>query len=402
VMRAFADGDPEAGCFTPLHPRWNARSFGSEVPCSIKAASRWLGASIPVTEVSVYSVLLDRLTSAELDALEHVVLQAEDVRYRVNACRCWITGSWSGLGQLVRALPEQYRELGDAILTSYVGTPLARRRTLVMGILNVTPDSFSDGGQWLDVDAAVEHGLRMVDDGAEVIDVGGESTRPGAVEVPAEEELRRVLPVVQRLRTRTKAEISIDTRKSTVAEACLDAGVDWINDVSALTYDPALADVAAKYPACKLVLMHSRARGDAEVYSTEWDERGRPVYEDVVADTLRWLRTQALLALERGVSPRNLWIDPGFGFGKTYEQNLELLRRVREYTSTLLPVLVGTSRKSSVGKMLGDLPPDERLEGTAATVAWAVSQGAAAVRVHDVKEMARVVRVAELLRSSDQ
>jgi dihydropteroate synthase len=267
-----------------------------------------------------------------------------------------------------------------------------------MGILNITPDSFSDGGQLLDPGAAAERGLQMLDEGADVLDLGGESTRPGAEEVPAEEELRRVLPVLTRLRGETKAQLSIDTRKAGVARACLEAGADWINDVSGLTFDGALAGVVARFTGCRLALMHSRVRPDREQFSTEYDARGRPVYEDVVADTLRWLRRQAGTALEAGIAPDQLWIDPGFGFGKTFEQNVELLRRLREYTSAGLPVLVGTSRKSSVGRLVGDLPPDQRLEGTAATVAWAIAEGAAAVRVHDVKEMARVAQAAHTLR----
>jgi dihydropteroate synthase len=267
-----------------------------------------------------------------------------------------------------------------------------------MGILNVTPDSFSDGGRWSAPEAAVEHALRMVADGADIIDVGGESTRPGAEEVPVDDELARVLPVVEKLREETNALISVDTRKAPVAEACLDAGADWINDVSGLTHDPCLARVAASRPGTNLVLMHSRRKPADDRYSTEYDEEGRPLYEDVVGDTLRWLRRQARVALEAGVAPESLWIDPGFGFGKTFEQNVELLRRLREYASIGLPILVGTSRKSSIGRLVGDLPPEERLEGTLATVGWAIAQGAAAVRVHDVKETVRVVRTAAALR----
>lgn len=271
-------------------------------------------------------------------------------------------------------------------------------RTLVMGILNVTPDSFSDGGLWLDADQATEKALRMVADGADLIDLGGESSRPGAAEVEAREELARVLPVIRRLRAASTVLISIDTRKASVARACLDAGVDWVNDVTGLTYDPEIADVVAEFPAAKLVLMHSRTRPASERFSTDYAPAETPIYEDVVADTLRWLRLQARAAIERGVSESQLWIDPGFGFGKTYEQNLDLLRRLREYTSTGLPVLVGTSRKSSVGKLTGDLPVEERLEGTLATVAVAIAQGASAVRVHDVKPVARLVRAADTLR----
>ena len=268
-----------------------------------------------------------------------------------------------------------------------------------MGILNVTPDSFSDGGRWSCPSAAVEGALEMVAAGADVIDIGGESTRPGAAEVPPKEELARVLPVVRALRGQTGALLSIDTRKSAVAAPCLDAGADWINDVSGLTFDAALAGVVAARTGARLVLMHSRARPADDRYSTEYDASAQPVYVDVVADTFKFLRRQALTAFQSGIPPGSLWFDPGFGFGKTSEQNVELLRRLREYTSAGVPVLVGPSRKSTVGRLLGDLPPGERLEGTAAAVAWAVAQGASCVRVHDVREMARVVRVADALRA---
>jgi dihydropteroate synthase len=248
------------------------------------------------------------------------------------------------------------------------------------------------------VDAAVDRALEMIEQGAEIIDIGGESTRPGAVDVPEDEELRRVLPVIQRLRLQTGARLSIDTRKASVARACLEAGTDMVNDVSGLTYDPALADVVAKFPQAQLVLMHQRRKPSDETYSTEYDAAGKPVYEDVVADTMRWLRTQATLAVQQGVQTEQLWIDPGFGFGKTYEQNIELLHRIREYTSIGLPILLGTSRKSSVGRLQGGGEPDDRLEGSLATVCWGVSQGVRAVRVHDVRETVRAVRAADALR----
>ena len=356
------------------------------------AAGTWLGRDIAPLAAPT-NLLLDGLVTHEMEAL---IRAAERSRatYRMQGARAWIGGTAEEILRVASALRGSP---GREIIAACAAQQGPYPRPLVMGILNVTPDSFSDGGQWMDPGAAVEHALKMVEDGADVIDIGGESTRPGAVVVPADEELARVLPVLKQLRSQTTAQLSIDTRKSPVAAACLEAGADWINDVSGLTYDPALAEVVARYPGCRLVLMHSRARGSAEVYSTEWDDAGRPVYEDVVADTLRWLRRQAQVAVERGVDPRSLWLDPGYGFGKTYEQNVDLLRRLREYTSTGLPVLIGTSRKSSVGKMLGDLPPDQRLEGTAATVAWAITQRASAVRVHDVREMARVAKVTTLL-----
>lgn len=327
-------------------------------------------------------------------------LQAHTLSGRTVQAPGDLSGPYGALIEAGRVLRAAGLPLGQEIsnaLSAFLVRQSAPSPTLVMGILNATPDSFSDGGKWLDPDAAVEHGLRMVEDGAQILDIGGESTRPGAAEIPVEEELRRVLPVVERLRPRTNALLSIDTRKSEVAARCLEAGADWINDVSGLTYDPKVADVVARYPRARLVLMHSLKTPGQERYSTDYDAEGRPQYKDVVADTMRWLRRQGGEAVRRGVAAENLWIDPGFGFGKTFEQNVELLRRLREYTSIGLPVLIGTSRKSSVGRMLGDLPPDQRLEGTAATVAWAIAQGAAAIRVHDVREMARLARVTDIL-----
>jgi dihydropteroate synthase len=374
-----------------LNPQINARCFTAGSPSSGDAAARWIGNASRIRSgfVAVVEGWDQPLPQRSLGAQ----LQVRDGRLLIGAI------DQIALKRTVLQLGERGLECSMA-LGGYLDALWRPPTPLVMGILNVTPDSFSDGGLWIDAERAIQRGLDMVAEGADVLDIGGESTRPGAEEVAAEEELRRILPVVTGLRSRTKALLSIDTRKSRVARVGLEAGADWINDVSGLTYDPGLADVVAEYPEAKLVLMHCPSRPSAERYSTEWDEAGRPVYEDVVADSMRWLRTQAQIAITRGVQPKQLWIDPGFGFGKTYEQNLDVLRRLREYTSTGLPILVGTSRKSSVGKLVGDLPADQRVEGTAATVAWALSEGASAVRVHDVKEMARIARAIHTLRSS--
>jgi dihydropteroate synthase len=281
------------------------------------------------------------------------------------------------------------RPLADALLAVLDGylfaltTPLP---TCIVGVLNVTPDSFSDGGQFLERDAAVARAAEMVAEGAQWIDVGGESTRPGAPEVPEEEERARVVPVIAAIAGALSVPVSIDTRKASVAEAALQAGAGVVNDVSGLTFDPRMASVVAAAGA-GLVLMH--AQGTPETM------QANPTYEDVVADTLRFLRRQFLTAVMAGIHPGRIWIDPGFGFGKTAEHNLEILRRLREYTTTGLPVFLGTSRKSTLGLLLGGVPPEERLEATAATVALAASAGVRAVRVHDVREMARVVRVVD-------
>ena len=238
-----------------------------------------------------------------------------------------------------------------------------------MGVLNVTPDSFSDGGKWLDPGAAVAHGLRLVEEGADIVDVGGESTRPGADPVPAGEELRRVLPVIEALAPHTR--VSIDTRKPEVAEAAIDAGATLVNDVSA-----SLAPVARTAgPGIGWVAMHMK--GDPRTMQQD------PTYDDVVAEVRDFLVDRASSA---GVD--EVWIDPGIGFGKTMEHNLALLAHLDALVATGFPVLVGTSRKSFLGRLTGGAPADDRLEASVATAAWALAQGAAMVRVHDVRPTA--------------
>lgn len=384
-----------------LHPELNLRVHSAGLPASLAAAAAWLD-GWDAGELAARTVLLDQIAPDWAEDLRGAA-EKSGVACCWRACRYRLDGSPAQLFDLAGMLlgtdsSELAAELRAAV-SAHEAALRPRNPTLVMGIVNVTPDSFSDGGQWNDPGAAVAHGLALVQQGAAVLDVGGESTRPGAAEVPEAEELRRVLPVVERLREESNALISIDTRKSAVAAACLDAGADWVNDVSGFTHDAQMAQVVARFPGTRAVLMHSRARPADERYSTQYDEAGTPVYGDVVADTMRWLRAQMRVAMDAGIPAENLWIDPGFGFGKSFEQNIELLRRLREYTSIGAPVLLGTSRKSSVGRLLGNLPVEERLEGTLATVAWGIAQGAAAVRVHDVREAARVARVADALRS---
>jgi len=232
-----------------------------------------------------------------------------------------------------------------------------------MGVLNVTPDSFSDGGRWLDPDLAVEHGLRMVAEGADVIDVGGESTRPGAEAVDVDEELRRVVPVVQALSGRVR--VSIDTRKADVAEAAIAAGATLVNDVSA-----SLAPLAAANNV-GWVAMHMQ--GDPRTM------QHAPAYDDVVAEVRAFLVERATSA---GIA--DVWIDPGIGFGKTLEHNLSLLKHLDTLVATGYPVMVGTSRKGFLGRLTGGAAADDRVEASVASAAWALSQGAAMVRVHDV------------------
>lgn len=260
-----------------------------------------------------------------------------------------------------------------------------------MGVINVTPDSFSDGGLWVDPRSAIAHGVDMVEKGADILDVGGESTRPGATPVSEEEELRRVLPVVDALAREVDVPISIDTRKARVARSAVAAGATVLNETAGEAGDGSVDAVAADSGAA-LVLMHSRGTPATMGQLTD--------YADVVGDVAGWLRGRATRAEEAGVPQECIAVDPGYGFAKDARQSLELLRRLRTIVDLPYPVLVGTSRKSFIGSVLG-LPTDARFEGTAATVAWAVSQGAAIVRVHDVEPMVRVVRMIEAIMSPE-
>lgn len=264
---------------------------------------------------------------------------------------------------------------------------LSLENTLVMGVLNVTPDSFSDGGRWFDHRDAIAHALEMVAQGADLLDIGGESTRPGAEIVAEEEELRRVLPVIEAVGKETDVPISIDTRKASVARRAVEAGAVIVNDTGGEAADPEMPAVAAETGA-GVVFMHSR--GTPATMRTLTD------YSDVVTDVASFLEAAAERLVEAGVDRASIVLDPGFGFAKNADQNLELLDRLDEIVALGYPVLAGTSRKSFIGAVL-DLPEDQRVEGTAATVAWAVSRGAHIVRVHDVEPIARVVRMSQAI-----
>ena len=273
------------------------------------------------------------------------------------------------------------------------------RRTLIMGVLNVTPDSFSDGGQFFSRDHAVGHALEMLEEGADIIDIGGESTRPGAkadqAGVSAGEELERVLPVVQAvLGERPSTLISVDTYKAEVAQAALNSGAEIVNDVSALRWDSAMASTVAESN-CGLVLMHARGRPQ------EW--RDLPHAADIVAEVKADLGKWSSAALRAGVARESIVLDPGFGFGKKFEGNYPLLARFGEFDELGFPLLSGTSRKSFIGRTLAsdgrDAPPDQRLYGTLTTVTASILQGAHIVRVHDVRPAVEVAKVADEILS---
>lgn len=259
---------------------------------------------------------------------------------------------------------------------------------VVMGVLNVTPDSFSDGGQFFDFDRAVERGLQMAAEGAAIIDVGGESTRPGSESVSDEEQIGRVVPVIKVLCEKITVPISIDTCRVKVAKAALEAGAGMLNDITALG-DVGMAELAVRYEV-PIVLMHMQ--GTPSTMQVE------PKYDDVVGEVIEYLVERAGRAEEYGIARDMIFIDPGIGFGKTFEHNLLLLRNISNFVSTGYRVLVGTSRKSFIGKLTGREKPSERIFGTAATVALCAAGGVSIVRVHDVAEIVDVVKVSNKLK----
>lgn len=266
-------------------------------------------------------------------------------------------------------------------------------RTHIMGILNVTPDSFSDGGRYVDAEKALQHAREMVAAGADIIDIGGESTRPGATPLTEEEELRRIIPLIERLSAELTVPISVDTYKSSVAKKALKAGAGLVNDISGLRFSPDMAKVAADSGAA-VVIMHSKG--------TPRDMQRNPVYDDVVGEIMAWLEEGIELAVKAGVDREKILIDPGIGFGKTLEHNLSLLNRLDEFKGLGRPILLGTSRKKFIGTIL-DIPvPEQRVDGTAATVALGIERGARVVRVHDVARMTQVARMTDAILKSVQ
>ncbi|MDW8050906.1 MAG: dihydropteroate synthase [Armatimonadota bacterium] len=277
------------------------------------------------------------------------------------------------------AITERLRPLQEALGT----------RTLIMGVLNTTPDSFYDGGRYTTLESALARAEQMLAEGADILDIGGESTRPGSDPVPETEEIRRVIPVIEAIHARyPNAVLSVDTTKSRVAALALQAGACIVNDISGMTFDPQMPEVVAQAGAL-VVLMH--------IKGTPKTMQLNPTYDDVVAEVRATLAAHAARAQQAGIPREHIWIDPGIGFGKTVEHNLQLLRALPQLKALGYPVLIGTSRKSFIGHILGGLPPEERLEGTLATLALAVAWGADIVRVHDVQAAVRAVKVADAL-----
>ncbi|MBE9536753.1 MAG: dihydropteroate synthase [Proteobacteria bacterium] len=279
----------------------------------------------------------------------------------------------------------------DFMLRCRKGELALSERTHIMGILNVTPDSFSDGGDYIDPGKALERACRMVDEGADIIDVGGESTRPGAKVVPLDEELRRIIPVIERIAKNIKVPLSVDTCKAEVAKKAIDAGADIINDISGLHFDDKMASVAAK-AACPVVVMHIKGRPS--------DMQKNPEYKSLMGEVIVYLRDSMDIALDAGVDPESIIVDPGIGFGKSFEDNLSILRNLEELKVLGRPVLVGASRKSFVGHLLGEAKVEDRLEGSLAASMFSAANGAHILRVHDIKETKKAVTVTDAIAAS--
>ncbi|MBF0539714.1 MAG: dihydropteroate synthase [Nitrospirae bacterium] len=263
------------------------------------------------------------------------------------------------------------------------------RLPCVMGILNITPDSFSDGGRFFDTTRAVQRAVEMVAQGADIIDIGGISTRPGSEAVAVEEELRRVIPVIEAIGNKIDIPVSVDTYRAQVAEAAISVGASMVNDISAMQFDPDMASVVAKSGA-GIILMH--------IKGTPRDMQDNPVYEDVVEEVYAYLRERIDTAQQAGIAPSKIIIDPGLGFGKTLEHNLSLINNLKRLGNLGYPILIGPSRKAFIGHITNAPSPTDRLMGSAAAVAISVYNGADIVRVHDVREMVQVVRAVEAIK----
>jgi dihydropteroate synthase len=356
------------------------------------------------------------LTQQQAAALQHGTGIPNDGADRGSAPSCCLeAGSGQGCGAVWTGTAAQLRRQA-ALLSSFPALPpdLSRkvesaldnylrsdykitskgvcldlgRRSHIMGILNVTPDSFSDGGRYIDPDRALAHARDMAAAGADIIDIGGESTRPGADPLPEEEELRRILPLIERLSAELTVPISVDTYKSSVAKKALEAGASIVNDISGLRFSPDMAAVVAEYGAA-VVIMH--------IKGTPRDMQQHPVYTDVVGEIRMFLEEGIEIAVRAGVNRERILVDPGIGFGKTLDHNLTILNRLDEFRVLGRPIVLGTSRKRFIGTVLSIPVADQRMEGTAATVALGIERGASVLRVHDVAVMARVARMSDAI-----
>lgn len=322
------------------------------------------------------------------------------INHSVKESDLLLMGTMAQINKLIQKLKKHYfglKGIADEIeltLNNYskkntlkVGKKIwkFKNRTYLMGILNITPDSFSDGGKYIDIDKAVSHGLKLYKDGADIIDIGGESSRPGSKPISSKEEIRRILPIIKKLAK--KIPVSIDSYKSEVAKAALDNGAVMVNDISGLHFDKKMAQVVAAYKAA-LVMMHIQGKPQNMQKNTQ--------YNDLISDICYYIKEGLAIANNAGILNNRIIIDPGFGFGKTTKDNLVILKRLGELKSLGQPILIGTSKKSTIGKIL-NLPIEERMEGTAATAAVAIQNGANVLRVHDVLQIKRVTKMVDVI-----
>lgn len=380
----------------PVLEEMRARGADLQALEQLSPRLSWAGAIFSGVALAQATELRKR---AKESGVQAILLRASARAKERELADLIVAGPLKALQRLSESLIEA--GLGDSLLVALANWQQPRRRewlccekhlalgekTLIMGILNATPDSFSGDGFGGDVEEGLRRARQMAADGADILDIGGESSRPGAEPVGAEEELRRVLPLIEAIANELDVAISIDTTKAEVAEQALARGACIINDISALRHDPAMAVTAAGARA-GVVLMH--------LLGTPRDMQQDPRYTDLMGEITAFLTEAADRALAVGLGPDRIVVDPGIGFGKTVEHNLEILRRLEELRALGYPVLVGTSRKSTIGKVTG-AEPHQRLEGTAATVALAIAAGADIVRVHDVKEMAQAAKMADAI-----
>jgi dihydropteroate synthase len=389
---------------TPEHDERELRRIAVDSVGIVEMVPKMRTLCIQLTQLECRqaNVLKQEMLSAGGDA----AVARGTVACSIDKTDCILIGTAKQLNRLCRklktqpfGLPDLAGEL-DSLLVRVASAPaewktsrrlLSLRRPLIMGILNITPDSFSDGGHFSDPDRALDKALQMEAEGADIIDIGGESTRPGAAPVSSNEEMDRIIPVIERLAATLKCAISVDTFKSSVAGRALIAGAEIINDISGFNFDPQMASVTAASGA-GVVLMHTRGRPENMQQDT--------AYDDLMTEITIGLRDSLSIAHEAGVSDHCIAIDPGIGFGKGAASNLEIIRRLAELSGFGLPILTGPSRKSFIGTVLGREQTDDRLFGTAATVALSVSNGASILRVHDVRAMRDVADMAHAVMHS--
>lgn len=404
--------------------RYNARVFTSRRMEEIKAqmgsiGSEWPGIARMMRKAAHYIIKVDGLrTPAVLILKEEMLAKGGDCAIHKDAiiCKedrssCLLMGTEKQFSQMLvdlRAQPFGLKFLAEEIQSSIdnykkrspafpneanLSDKLKKmyadmgKRTLVMGILNLTPDSFSDGGHYVDIDSAVEHAVQMADDGADIIDIGGESSRPGASPVSNAEEISRVLPVIEKLTPRLSIPISIDTYKPVVARQACDAGVEIINDITGFASEEMRTLAAEKQ--CPVVVMH--IKGEPRTMQQN------PEYDDLISEVMAYLRDRIESLVEAGLPEELVFIDPGIGFGKTADHNMEIIRKLGDFKSLGRPILLGTSRKAFIGRTTGAADSLDRFEGTAATVALGINNGANIVRVHDVKQMSRVCMMTDAI-----